>query len=292
MKKFFIIAISIMMLCAVGFLTVGCNNTDTDEINVYSREPGSGTRSAFIELTGVEEKDADGNKVDKTFSGAAITDKTNVMLSSVSGDKRGIGYVSLGSLNDSVKAVSVAGVVASAATVKDGTYKLARPFNVAYKADNAKDTLADFIIYLASAQAQEIIGDNGYVSVKDNAPQYVAPETAPSASIVIGGSSSVSPLMEKLIENYCSLSGVAIAKIELQTLDSTAGMTNAISGTYDLGMASRALKENEAAQLESFVLAQDGIAVIVHKDSALDNLTIEQIRQIFTGEIRNWADVA
>lgn len=138
MKKFFIIAISIMMLCAVGFLTVGCNNTDTDEINVYSREPGSGTRSAFIELTGVEEKDADGNKVDKTFSGAAITDKTNVMLSSVSGDKRGIGYVSLGSLNDSVKAVSVAGVVASAATVKDGTYKLARPFNVAYKADNAK----------------------------------------------------------------------------------------------------------------------------------------------------------
>ena len=292
MKKLITLIISIAVLCAVGFAAVGCNNTDSDEINVYSRELGSGTRSAFIELTGVEVKDAEGNKVDKTYSGAAITDKTNVMMSSVSGDERGIGYISLGSLNDSVKAVSVEGVAPSVATVKDGSYKLARPFNVAYKADNSKDTLADFLRYLASAQAQTVIGEEGYVSVKEGAADYVAPATAPTSKIVVGGSSSVSPLMEVLIEDYCRLSGVAIEKIELQTLDSTAGMTNAASGTYDLGMASRALKDSEAAQLESFVLAQDGIAVIVNNANETDNLTIEQIRQIFTGEVRNWANIA
>ena len=233
-----------------------------------------------------------GFQVDMDALRAAITDKTNVMMSSVSGDERGIGYISLGSLNDSVKAVSVEGVAPSVATVKDGSYKLARPFNVAYKADNSKDTLADFLRYLASAQAQTVIGEEGYVSVKEGAADYVAPATAPTSKIVVGGSSSVSPLMEVLIEDYCRLSGVAIEKIELQTLDSTAGMTNAASGTYDLGMASRALKDSEAAQLESFVLAQDGIAVIVNNANETDNLTIEQIRQIFTGEVRNWANIA
>lgn len=290
MKKFFVLTISIVMLCAVGILAVGCNK-DSGDINVYSRESGSGTRTAFVELTGVEVKDADGNKSDKTWSGAVITERTDVMLASVGGDAGGIGYVSLGSLNDTVKALSVEGVAPSAATVKDGSYALARPFNVAYKADNDKDTLADFLTYLVSAQAQTVIGEEGYVSVKDGAPEYTAPAATPQASIVIGGSSSVSPLMGKLIENYCGLSGVAKSKIELQTQDSTVGMTNAMSGTYDLGMASRALKDNESAALAGMELAQDGIAVIVNKANEIDNITIEQIRRIFTGEVRNWADI-
>ena len=260
-------------------------NADS-EITVVSRENGSGTRGAFIELMGIEEKGADGTKVDKTTSEAVIANKTDVMLTNVSGDEYGIGYVSLGSLSSSVKAVKVDGVEATPENIKNGTYKVARPFNIATKAE-ISDVAQDFIDFILSADGQEIVS-NGYIKVDDNAAPYVG--TKPSGKIVVAGSSSVSPVMEKLKEAYLAVN--TNAEIELQTSDSTAGMTGAIEGTCDIGMASRDLKDSEKETLTATAIALDGIAIIVNPANPIENITSEQVKDIFTGAKTMWSEIA
>lgn len=260
-------------------------NADS-EITVVSRENGSGTRGAFIELMGIEEKGADGTKVDKTTSEAVIANKTDVMLTNVSGDEYGIGYVSLGSLSSSVKAVDVDGVEATAENIKNGTYKVARPFNIATKAE-ISDVAQDFIDFILSADGQEIVS-NGYIKVDDNAAPYAG--TKPAGKIVVAGSSSVSPVMEKLKEAYLAVN--TNAEIELQTSDSTAGMTGAIEGTCDIGMASRDLKDSEKETLTATAIALDGIAIIVNPANPIENITSEQVKDIFTGAKTMWSEIA
>ncbi len=259
-------------------------NADS-EITVVSRENGSGTRGAFIELMGIEEKGADGTKVDKTTSEAVIANKTDVMLTNVSGDEYGIGYVSLGSLSSSVKAVDVDGVEATAENIKNGTYKVARPFNIATKAE-ISDVAQDFIDFILSADGQEIVS-NGYIKVDDNAAPYAG--TKPAGKIVVAGSSSVSPVMEKLKEAYLAVN--TNAEIELQTSDSTAGMTGAIEGTCDIGMASRDLKDSEKETLTATAIALDGIAIIVNPANPIENITSENVKNIFTGAKTTWSEV-
>ena len=254
-------------------------------IDVISREDGSGTRGAFVELTGVEQK-IDGKKVDMTTEDAQITNNTAVMMTTVAGDPYAIGYISLGSLNDSVKAVKVAGVEATAENVKSGTYKVARPFNIAWKEDALSDAGKDFIAYILSSEGQTIVNANGYVGSSDAAAYAAA---AVSGKVVVAGSSSVSPVMEKLAEAYMAVnSGV---EIEIQTSDSTTGMTSAMEGSCEIGMASRELKEAEAAVLASCAIAMDGIAVIVNNVNPVDELSLEQIGAIYTGETTAWNEL-
>ena len=281
-----------MLLGAVALAAVGCNKGAADTINVFSREDGSGTRSAFTELTGVLVENEDGTETDMTFSGASFQNSTNAIMTAVAQDKNAIGYVSFGSLNDTVKAVAVNGVAPSVDTIKDKSYELQRPFNIAYKQANidSKPLAADFLKFLSSAEAQAVISGENYIATVENAQHYEA-KTGLSGQLRIGGSSSVSPLMEKLIEEYKRLTGAE--GIELQTIDSTAGMNGAINGTFDIGMASRDVKNSEISQgIEAKVLAYDGIAVIVHNDNAVANLTKEQIRRIFTGAVREWSALA
>ena len=275
MKK----VIAILLTMVLG-LTAACA---ASEITVVSREAGSGTRSAFIELTGVETKDESGQKTDNTYEDAIIQNGTAQVITTVEGDENAIGYISLGSLGDTVKAVTVDGVEATAENVKNGSYAISRPFNIATKAD-ISDSVKDFIAWMLSGEGQQIVSDNHYVSLE---PQDY--QAAPVAGkIVVGGSSSVGPLMEKLAEAYMQLhSDVAI---EVQISDSTTGMKGAIDGTYEIGMASRELKQSELdGGLTGTVIAMDGIAVIVNQKSAVDGLTTEQVRQIFTGEATDWA---
>lgn len=256
------------------------------DITVISREDGSGTRGAFIELMGVEEKDADGNKTDRTTAEAVIANKTDVVLTNVAGDEYAIGYISLGSLNDTVKALKVDGTEATAENVKNGSYQVARPFNIATTAEQSEVT-QDFIAYILSEQGQQIITDNKYIAVNDGAAAYAG--TAPSGKIVIAGSSSVSPVMEKLVEAYQTVN--PNAQIEIQTSDSTAGMTAAMEGTCDIGMASRELKDSELESLTPTVIAQDGIAMIVNEANPLDDITSEQVKAIYVGEILAWDEI-
>ena len=254
-------------------------------IDVISREDGSGTRGAFVELTGVEQK-IDGKKVDMTTEDAQITNNTAVMMTTVAGDTYAIGYISLGSLNDSVKAVKVAGVEATAENVKSGAYKVARPFNIAWKEDALSDAGKDFIAYILSSEGQAIVNANGYVGSDDAAAYEAAGVTG---KVVVAGSSSVSPVMEKLAEAYMAANtGV---EIEIQTSDSTTGMTSAMEGSCEIGMASRELKEAEAAELESTAIAMDGIAVIVNNVNPVDELSLEQIGAIYTGETTVWNEL-
>ena len=255
------------------------------QIDVISREDGSGTRGAFVELTGVEQK-IDGKKVDMTTEDAQITNNTAVMMTTVAGDTYAIGYISLGSLNDSVKAVKVAGVEATAENVKSGAYKVARPFNIAWKEDALSDAGKDFIAYILSSEGQAIVNANGYVGSDDAAAYEAAGVTG---KLVVAGSSSVSPVMEKLAEAYMAANtGV---EIEIQTSDSTTGMTSAMEGACEIGMASRELKEAEAAELESTAIAMDGIAVIVNNENPVENLSLEQIGAIYTGETTVWNEL-
>ena len=254
-------------------------------IDVISREDGSGTRGAFVELTGVEQK-IDGKKVDMTTEDAQITNNTAVMMTTVAGDTYAIGYISLGSLNDSVKAVKVAGVEATAENVKSGAYKVARPFNIAWKEDALSDAGKDFIAYILSSEGQAIVNANGYVGSDDAAAYEAAGVTG---KVVVAGSSSVSPVMEKLAEAYMAANtGV---EIEIQTSDFTTGMTSAMEGACEIGMASRELKEAEAAELESTAIAMDGIAVIVNNENPVENLSLEQIGAIYTGETTVWNEL-
>lgn len=256
-------------------------------ITVVSREDGSGTRGAFIELFGIEQKDADGNKVDNTIDSAEITNSTSVMMTTVAGNKAAIGYVSLGSLDESqVKAVLIDGAEATAENVKSGTYKVSRPFNIATKGD--PDGLAkDFIDFILSEEGQAVVEENGYVSEGNTG---VFEGTKPEGKITVGGSSSVTPVMEKLKEAYTTVN--PNATIEVQQSDSTTGMTSTIDGTYDIGMASRELKDEEAAQLTPQVIALDGIAVIVNKENPITELTSEDILNIYTGVTTDWSEIA
>lgn len=255
-------------------------------ISVLSREDGSGTRGAFIELFSIEKKDANGKKVDYTTDEAAITNSTAVMLTSVAGDSYAIGYVSLGSLNDSVKAVKIDGADATVANINNGSYKISRPFNIAVK-EGLSPVAQDFVNFIISDEGQKIIVANKYIKIQ-NTKAYASNKA--SGKVVVAGSSSVSPVMEKLIESYKTVN--PNAKIELQTSDSTTGVTNAINGTCDIGMASRALKDSEKAKgVQEVTIAIDGIAVIVNKANPVENMTKAQVEQIFTGKVSKWVDV-
>lgn len=255
-------------------------------ISVYSREDGSGTRGAFIELFGVEQKDENGEKVDYTTEEAVITNSTDVMLTSVASDTYGIGYVSLGSLNDTVKAVKIDGAEATVENIKSGTYTIARPFNIA-TCGEISDVAQDFINYIMSAEGQAVITEKGYIGSDDAAPFE---SNGAEGKVVVGGSSSVSPVMEKLIEAYKAVN--AGAEIELQTSDSTTGMTGAADGTLDIGMASRELKDTEVeAGLTGTQIAMDGIAVIVNQENPVEDLSSETVKGIFTGELTGWNEL-
>lgn len=260
---------------------------DTDQdITVISREDGSGTRGAFIELTGVEEKNADGQKVDNTTEAAAIQSSTNGVMTAVANDETAIGYISLGSLNDSVKAVKVGGIEASAETVKDGSYTLARPFNIVTNGEATDPVAVDFIAYCLSKDGQALATEEGYVGSEGE--DYTSAQ--PEGKITVGGSSSVSPLMEKLIEAYKTVN--PNAELELLTSDSTTGVSGALDGSYTIGMASRELKDSETeGGAVSAVLAQDGIAVVVNPVNSVEDLTVDQIKGIYTGELTVWSDL-
>ena len=260
---------------------------DTDQdITVISREDGSGTRGAFIELTGVEEKNADGQKVDNTTEAAAIQSSTNGVMTAVANDETAIGYISLGSLNDSVKAVKVGGIEASAETVKDGSYTLARPFNIVTNGEATDPVAVDFIAYCLSKDGQALATEEGYVGSEGE--DYTSAQ--PEGKITVGGSSSVSPLMEKLIEVYKTVN--PNAELELLTSDSTTGVSGALDGSYTIGMASRELKDSETeGGAVSTVLAQDGIAVVVNPANSVEDLTVDQIKGIYTGELTVWSDL-
>ncbi|WP_270556897.1 substrate-binding domain-containing protein [Dorea amylophila] len=257
----------------------------SNDITIVSREDGSGTRGAFIELFGIEEK-KDGEKVDMTTDDAQITNSTSVMLTTVAGDDYAIGYVSLGSLNDTVKALKIDGEEATEQNIKDGKYKICRPFNIATKKGADNEVAKDFIAYIMSKEGQQVISDNGYIG-DDSAEAYAG--SKPFGKAVVGGSSSVSPVMEKLIEAYKKVN--TGAEIELQTTDSTTGMTSAIDGSYDIGMASRELQDEEKDKLDSQVIATDGIAVIVNKNNTTDELSSDQVKTIYTGDATTWDEV-
>lgn len=257
------------------------------EINVLTREDGSGTRGAFIELFGIEQKDEAGEKVDYTADTAAVTNSTSVMMTTVAGDLYSIGYISLGSMNDTVKAVQIDGCEATVENIKNNTYKIARPFNIATK-DGLSDTAQDFIDFVMSADGQSTIEKNGYISVSD-AESYSG--KMDSGKIVIAGSSSVTPVMEKLKEAYLAKNpGVTI---EIQQSDSSTGMADTIDGTCDIGMASRELKDSELEKgLTATVIAMDGITVIVNNDCPVSNLSSEQVKDIFMGNAVTWNEIS
>lgn len=257
----------------------------SEYINVNTREDGSGTRGAFIELFGVEEKNDAGEKVDNTTEEANVTNNTEAMLTTVAGDEYAIGYVSLGSLNDTVKAVKIDGVEATVDNIKSGDYAVSRPFNIA-TGDNVSDVAQDFINYILSAEGQAVIEENGYIAAVDGAAAFESNGAA--GKVVVGGSSSVSPVMEKLIEAYQKIN--ADAEIELQTSDSTTGMTSTMDGTYDIGMASRELKDEESS-LNATKIALDGIAVIVNNSNPTEDLTSDMVKSIYVGDTTSWEEL-
>lgn len=303
MKKF---AAAVMMVSMVAVTAVGCGSNsgtdtkgadakqsdagsdwdETSDVTIVSREDGSGTRGAFIELFGIEEKQDDGTKVDMTTTDAQITNNTSVMLTTVADNEYAIGYVSLGSMNDSVKALKIGGAEATAENIENGSYKVSRPFNIAVKKDLNNEVAKDFMSFIMSTEGQKVVADEKYIAVAD-VKDYAG--TKPSGSCVVGGSSSVSPLMEKLIEAYKAVN--PNASIELQTSDSTTGMTSTIEGSYDIGMASRELKDEEAAELEPTVIATDGIAVIVNNANPLDELSADQVKDIYVGNVSTWDEI-
>lgn len=296
MKKF--LAIGMAMTMAMGALT-GCggsdNGSDNDNggdsaaggmITVVSREDGSGTRGAFIELFGIEEKNEAGEKVDMTTDMAEITNSTAVMMTTVAGNKAAIGYVSLGSLDDSVKALEIDGVQATVDNIKNGTYSVARPFNIATGAE-VSEAAQDFIGFIMSEEGQAVVEESGYISQGSNGA-YASNGAA--GEVIVAGSSSVTPVMEKLKEAYEGVN--ANVSVQVQQSDSTTGMTSTMEGMCDIGMASRALKDSELeAGLVPTVIAMDGIAVVVNHENAITGLESAQVKDIFTGVVTDWAEV-
>ena len=304
LKKFIAMAAVVGM---VAGLATGCGGSNSDssadstgsdakteasadfdtssDITIVSREDGSGTRGAFIELFGIEEKGADGKKVDNTTVDAEITNNTEVMMSKVAGDDYAIGYVSLGSLSNKVKAVKIDGVEATEENIKSGKYKVFRPFNIATKGD-VSEVAQDFINFILSEEGQKVVSDNGYIAL-DGAKPFES--NGATGKVVVAGSSSVTPVMEKLKEAYAAVN--AGAEIEINESDSTTGMTSTMEGICDIGMASRDLKEDEAKELDATVIANDGIAVIVNNNSTVEELTSEQVKSIFVGDVLTWDEI-
>ena len=286
MKKKIASILTPAVIGATAFATA-VSAAPSGAITVVSREDGSGTRGAFVELFGIQEE-VDGEKVDMTTVDASITNSTSVMMTTVSGDENAIGYISLGSLNDTVKAVKIDGAEASAENVSNDTYKVSRPFNIVTSKE-AGDAAKDFISYIMSAEGQQIVEDNGYIKEDAEAAAYEAGEA--SGKVVVAGSSSISPVMEKLKEAYEEVN--KDVTIEIQTSDSTTGINSANEGICDIGMASRELKDKEKELgLEAQVIARDGIAVVVNNENDTDELTSEQVKAIFTGETTEWEELA
>jgi phosphate transport system substrate-binding protein len=281
-------SMALITVIILAIAITGCSKQGFDEsskISVISREDGSGTRGAFIELFGIEEKGSDGTKSDKTTKEAIIVKQTDVMMTNIVNDPNAIGYISLESLNDTVKALQIDGTVPSADNVKNGSYKVSRPFYVATKGE-ASGVSADFLNFVMSKEGQEVVGKS-YISVNDSAAAYSGDK--PTGKIVIAGSSSVTPIMEKLKEAYIAINSGAT--IEIQMTDSTSGLTSATEGTCDIAMSSRELKEAELEVLTPLQIAIDGIAVIVNKENTTADLTSEQVKSIFTGEVTVWKDL-
>ena len=278
MKKKIATILTAAVIGATAFTTIV--SAASGDITVVSREDGSGTRGAFVELFGIEEE-KDGEKVDMTTDEASVTNSTSVMMTTVAGDENAIGYISLGSLDDTVKAVKIDGV--------DDSYKIARPFNI-LTSDKESDAAKDFINYIMSSDGQKIVEDNGYIKEAADAKAYEAADGV-SGKVVVAGSSSVTPVMEKLAEGYEAVN--KDVTVEVQQSDSTTGVNMAAEGTADIGMASRDLKDEEKdLGLTATVIARDGIAVIVNKDNDVDELTSDQVKAVYTGETTTWEDLA
>ena len=285
MKKKIATILTAAVIGATAFTTIV--SAASGDITVVSREDGSGTRGAFVELFGIEEE-KDGEKVDMTTDEASVTNSTSVMMTTVAGDENAIGYISLGSLNDTVKAVKIDGAEASAENVANDTYKVSRPFNI-ITTDKLSDAAQDFENYIMSADGQQIVEDNGYIKVADDAKAYEQSDA--EGKVVVAGSSSVTPVMEKLAEGYEAVN--KDVTVEVQQSDSTTGVNMAAEGTADIGMASRDLKDEEKdLGLTATVIARDGIAVIVNKDNDVDELTSDQVKAVYTGETTTWEDLA
>lgn len=285
MKKKIVGVLAAAIIGTTVFATVASAASGT--INVISREDGSGTRGAFVELFGIQEE-KDGEKVDMTTEDASITNSTSVMMTTVAGDENAIGYISLGSLNDTVKAVKIDGAEATAENIANDTYKVSRPFNIV-TGEKVSDAAQDFINYIMSADGQQIIEDNGYIKAEAEAEAYEAADV--EGKVVVAGSSSVSPVMEKLKEAYEDVN--KNVTVEVQQSDSTTGVTSTVEGICDIGMASRELKDEEKEMsLTATVIAQDGIAVVVNKSNEIEDLTSDQVKSIFTGETTEWQGLA
>lgn len=272
----------------IGTVLAGCSaasgekEKDNASITVISREEGSGTRDAFVELMGI----VDENDNDITIQTAEITNSTSVMTSTVAGNKSAIGYVSLGSLSEEVKALQLDGVEPSTQAVKSGEYKLQRPFNIAYINGSLSDTAKDFVSYIMSTDGAKIIDGEGYIST-DTQTTYKA--SGKKGTVTLAGSTSVAPLMNVLADQYKALN--PDVKIEIQESGSSAGIQSAIEGAVDIAMSSRDLKDDEAKTLQATQIALDGIAVIANKENSATNITSQQVKQVYTGEITSWSEI-
>lgn len=287
MKKIITLVLTFILVSSV---LAGCGNSKesfnlSKEVVVVTREEGSGTRGAFVELTGIEEKNSDGNKIDRTTKEAITQMKTDTVLTTVAGDQYAIGYVSTGSLQDTVKPLNIDGIDPTTENIKDGKYQIARPFNIATKHD-VSETTKDFIDFIMSKEGQEIVAKS-YIAIDQNAQPYGG--NKPTGKIVVAGSSSVTPVMEKLREAYIEIN--PNAEIEIQQSDSSAGIKAALDGNCDIGMASRALKDSEISGLQNMAIALDGIAVIVNPNNTLTDISLENVKKVFIGEITNWSDI-
>jgi phosphate transport system substrate-binding protein len=290
MKKalVFVMMASLLLLSVAGCSTGNsAGDTKSNLMTVVSREDGSGTRGAFIELFGIEEKDASGNKVDNTIDSSEITNSTSVMMTTVSGDAAAIGYISLGSLNNTVKALSIDGTAPTVENIKGGSYTIARPFNIASKGE-LNPTAQDFVTFIMSTEGQKVVESKGYIPM-DNTAAYNGTKVA--GKVVVAGSSSVTPVMEALKEAYQVIN--PNAEIEVQQSDSTTGMNSVIEGICDIGMASRELKDSELDKgAVPTVIAMDGIAIVVNNDNPISNLTKDQVKQIYTGNLTDWSEIS
>lgn len=281
-----ILAAFAALLMVLGFAACSGKSASSG-IVVVSREDGSGTRGAFIELFGVEQKDENGEKVDYTTLDAEFVNSTSVVIETVASNIGAIGYISLGSLNDTVKALKIDGAEATVESIKSGDYKIARPFNIVTQADVSEAAQA-FIDFILSAEGQAVVEDNNYISSADDPQPYAG--GAVEGKVVVAGSSSVTPVMEKLKEAYALVN--PSADVEIQMSDSSTGVNMAIDGSCDIGMASRELKDSELEKgVTPIVIALDGIAVIVNNDNPVEGLTADQVRAIYTGEITGWSDL-
>lgn len=291
MKKTIYAVLSAITLAVLGGTLFAApkknKNFGKKSVVLISREEGSGTRGAFVELFGIEMKNAEGKKVDFTSEEADITNSTEVMLTSIAGNKYAIGYVSLGSLNKTVKALKIAGVSPSVSSIKNGTYKISRPFNIVTKQTGLSENASDFIRFILSSDGQAIVEANGYISATQN-PAYIA--TGKKGKITVAGSSSVTPVMEKLAEAYEKLNPEI--KIEVQMSDSTTGVNSALNGVCEIGMASRELKDSEKAKgALQIKIAIDGIAVIINKENPTESASIQSVKDLYIGTISKWGDV-